>query len=120
MILTGTRKGRLEMGKKMGADYTVNIRDGEDPVQVVKELTNGVGADVVFDAAGVSNSLEDALNIVRPGGAIVLVAFYKGPVTVNISKAVVRNVNLYTVGVRPTKCAALPSMAAQRRSIYGR
>lgn len=116
VILTGTRKGRLELGKQMGADYTVNINDGEDPVEVVKELTHGVGADVVFDAAGVSSSLESALDLARPGGAIVMVAFYKGPVTVNISKAVVRNINLYTVrgeGRRNVKRAL--SMAAQRK-----
>ena len=35
----------------------------EDPVKVVKELTGGVGADVVFDAAGVGSSLDDALNL---------------------------------------------------------
>jgi len=116
VILTGTRKGRLELGKQMGADYTVNINDGEDPVEVVKELTHGVGADVVFDAAGVSSSLESALDLARPGGAIVMVAFYKGPVTVNISKAVVRNINLYTVrgeGRRNVRRAL--SMAAQRK-----
>ena len=67
VILTGTRKSRLELGKKMGADYTVNVREGEDPVKVIQELTGGVGADVVFDAAGVGSSLDDALNLVRPG-----------------------------------------------------
>ncbi|MCR4401646.1 MAG: alcohol dehydrogenase catalytic domain-containing protein [Firmicutes bacterium] len=116
VILTGTRKGRLELGKSMGADCVVDISEGQDPVKVVKGLTNGAGADVVFDAAGVSSSLESALDMVRPGGAIVLVAFYKGPVTVNISKAVVRNVNLYTVrgeGRRNVRRAL--SMAAQKK-----
>jgi L-iditol 2-dehydrogenase len=116
VILTGTRKGRLEMGKQMGADYTVNVREGEDPIKLVKELTNGVGADVVFDAAGVGNSLDDALNLVRPGGAIVMVAFYKGPVTANIGKAVVRNVNLYTVrGEGRRNVRRSLSLAAQRK-----
>lgn len=116
VILTGTRQGRLELGKKMGADYTVNIREGQDPVKCVKDLTGGIGADLVFDAAGVSDSLENALDMVRPGGAIVMVAFYKGPVTVNISKAVIRNVNLYTVrgeGRRNVRRAL--SLAAQNK-----
>ena len=30
VVLTGTRKSRLDLGKKMGADYTVNVRAGED------------------------------------------------------------------------------------------
>ncbi|NLM38188.1 MAG: alcohol dehydrogenase catalytic domain-containing protein [Firmicutes bacterium] len=116
VILTGTRKSRLDLGKKMGADYTVNVREGEDPVKLVKELTGGLGADVVFDAAGVGNSLDDALNLVRPGGAIVLVAFYHGPVTADLNKAVVRNVNLYTVrGEGRRNVRRSLSMAAQRK-----
>jgi L-iditol 2-dehydrogenase len=116
VILTGTRKSRLELGKKMGADYTVNVREGEDPVKVIQELTGGVGADVVFDAAGVGSSLDDALNLVRPGGAIVLVAFYGAPVTVDINKAVVRNVNLYTVrGEGRRNVRRSLSLAAQRK-----
>ncbi len=116
VILTGTRKGRLELGQKMGADYTVNIREGEDPLEAVKEITGGVGANIVFDAAGVSSSLDSAIDLVRPGGAIVMVAFYSKPITVNINKAVVRNVNLYTVrgeGRRNVRRAL--SMAAQKK-----
>lgn len=116
VILIGTRKSRLELGKEMGADYTVNIREGEDPVEVVKEITGGIGADIVFDAAGVSSSLETSLDLVRPGGDIVMVAFYNGPVTVNMSKAVIRNVQLHTVrgeGRRNVRRAL--SMAAQNK-----
>ena len=116
VVLTGTRKSRLDLGKKMGADYTVNVRAGEDPVELLQDLTGGVGADVVFDAAGVGSSLDDALNMVRPGGAIVLVAFYGAPVTVDINKAVVRNVNLYTVrGEGRRNVRRSLSLAAQRK-----
>ncbi len=97
VILIGTRQGRLELGKEMGADYIVNIKEGEDPIALARELTDGLGADVVFDAAGVSSSLETSLDLVRPGGNIVMVAFYHDPVTVNMSKAVKRNVQLHTV-----------------------
>lgn len=97
VVLVGTRQGRLELGREMGADYVVNIREGEDPVLLVRGITGGLGADAVFDAAGVSSSLELSLDMVKPGGNIVMVAFYKDPITVNMSKAVKRNVQLYTV-----------------------
>ncbi len=97
VVLTGTRKGRLELGKKLGADYIVNVREGEDPIPLVNEITNNVGADLVFDAAGVSSSLETSLDVVKPAGDIVMVAFYNDPISVNMSKAVIRNVQLYTV-----------------------
>jgi len=116
VVLIGTRQGRLSLGKEMGADYTVNIKEGEDPVSLIQGITGGYGADVVFDAAGVSSSLEMCLDLVRPGGNIVMVAFYKDPITVNMSKAVKRNVQLYTVrgeGRRNVRRAL--SMVAQNK-----
>lgn len=42
---------RLEMAKRQGAE-TINF-DEEDPVQVIKDLTGGIGADCAIDAVGV-------------------------------------------------------------------
>ena len=47
VILTGTRDNRLELGKKLGADYTVNVRN-QDVVKAVKEITNGEGVHYVM------------------------------------------------------------------------
>lgn len=115
-VLVGTRQSRLELGKKMGADYLVNTKEGQDPAALVREITNGFGADVVFDAAGSSSSLETCLDLVRPGGNIVMVSFYKDAITVNMSKAVKRNVQLHTVrgeGRRSVRRAL--SMAVQNK-----
>ncbi|MDK2897406.1 MAG: L-iditol 2-dehydrogenase [Candidatus Atribacteria bacterium] len=97
VVLVGTRKSRLEVGRKVGADYVVNVKEKEDPIDIVKKITNGFGAHVVFDAAGTSSSLETALDLAIAGGKIVMVAFYKDPVTVNMSKAVKKQIQLYTV-----------------------
>ena len=45
VILTGTRNRRLAIGRELGADRAVNIND-EDAVEVVRQLTGGVGADI--------------------------------------------------------------------------
>jgi len=97
VVLVGTRESRLSLGKKMGADYVVNIKSGEDPIALVREITNEIGADVVFDAAGASSSLDTAIDLVRAGGKVVMVAFYEDPITVHMSKAVKRHVQFYTV-----------------------
>lgn len=97
VVLVGTRKSRLEIGKALGADYTVNINADEDPVALVKELTHGVGAAVVCDAAGSATSLDSCLDLVRPAGKIVMVAMYKKPVTADLGKAVKHNVQLHTI-----------------------
>jgi len=47
---------RLEAAKGLGADVVVN-NDGEDPIEVVRSLTEGLGADVAVDAVGVPATL---------------------------------------------------------------
>src|ERR1700724_778389 len=51
VILTGTRNKRLAIGKELGADGAINIAE-EDAVEVVKQLTGGIGGDHVIQSAG--------------------------------------------------------------------
>ncbi len=96
VILTGTRDERLNLGKELGADHVVNAVK-ENPVQRVLELTEGMGADLVLEAAGGDDSLQQALEMTRKGGKISILAFYKGPVTADITIAVRNGINLYTI-----------------------
>ena len=52
VILSGTRPERLEIGKKLGADFLVNVRHESLPRRVA-EITAGKGADSVLECAGV-------------------------------------------------------------------
>ena len=45
-ILTGTRDNRLWIGRELGADHVVNVRN-EDAVEAVRRLNNGQGVAVV-------------------------------------------------------------------------
>ena len=63
----------------------------------VKELTDGLGADLVLEAAGGTDTLQQALENVRKGGRIAILAFYKDKVCADISLAVKSGVNIYTV-----------------------
>lgn len=62
---------RLQRARKLGADAAVNV-DRESPVDAVMDLT-GLGAHVVIDAAGKSESINNALACLRPGGRLVVV-----------------------------------------------
>src|SRR5690349_22797044 len=57
VILTGTRNGRLAIGRGLGADRVININD-EDAVEVVKQLTDGIGADYVVECAGTETTID--------------------------------------------------------------
>jgi 2-desacetyl-2-hydroxyethyl bacteriochlorophyllide A dehydrogenase len=96
VILTGTRQERLELGKKLGADHIVNAKQ-ENPADKVLKLTDGLGADLVLEAAGSDNSLQQAIEMTRKGGKISILAFYKRPITADISAAVRNRINLYTI-----------------------
>lgn len=65
---------RLEKGEKLGCTETINmseVTDMEERVKKVKSLTDGVGADIVFEAAGHPETLEESFKLVRKGGTIV-------------------------------------------------
>ncbi|CAM3178231.1 2,3-butanediol dehydrogenase [Prescottella defluvii] len=49
----------------------------QDPAAAVFERTGGVGADVVFECAGVAAAVQTALGSVRARGAVILLATYK-------------------------------------------
>jgi L-iditol 2-dehydrogenase len=94
IILSGTRDSRLETGKRLGADFTVNIRR-ETLGDRVREITGGKGADSVLECAGGPTSMQEALENVKRGGRIGVVAWYPGPVQVDMNIAVRSNVRIY-------------------------
>src|SRR2546422_5647846 len=79
VILTGTRDSRLTIGKRLGADFTTSVRT-ESLVERVREITGGRGADCVLECAGGPTSMQEALENVKRGGRIGVVAWYAGPV----------------------------------------
>jgi L-iditol 2-dehydrogenase len=97
VILTGTRDARLELGKKLGADYVVNARN-EDAVSAVRRIMNGHGVQFVLECSGAPNALNEAGQMVNRGGRICLAAFPQEQVPVDVAN-LVRN-NIYVFGIR--------------------
>ena len=97
VILTGTRDKRLEMGRLLGADATINV-GREDPVEAVQRLTGGKGVQYVLECSGAANAVNEAARMVNRGGRICLAAFPHEPVPVDLAY-IVRN-NIYLFGIR--------------------
>ncbi|HVQ67079.1 MAG TPA: zinc-binding dehydrogenase, partial [Bradyrhizobium sp.] len=93
----GTRNGRLAIGRQLGADRVININD-EDAVEVVKQLTGGIGADYVVECAGTEATINQAIHMTNRGGKICLAAFPHDPVTMDLAH-LVKN-NIYAYGIR--------------------
>ncbi|MEU5685871.1 S-(hydroxymethyl)mycothiol dehydrogenase [Streptomyces venezuelae] len=63
---------KLETAKGLGATHTVNSRSA-DPVEAIRELTGGNGADVVIEAVGRPETYEQAFYARDLAGTVVLV-----------------------------------------------
>ncbi|MCU1356244.1 MAG: alcohol dehydrogenase [Acidimicrobiales bacterium] len=77
---------KLEMAKEFGATHTVNAGDG-DPVAGVMAASEGRGADVTFEVIGLGPTIEQAINMARPGGEVVLVGVPRLDVMMNLNAA---------------------------------
>jgi threonine dehydrogenase-like Zn-dependent dehydrogenase len=62
---------RLELARAFGADSVINIREATTPaerVRIVRDQTNGQGADLVVEVAGVPAVVQEGLEMLRVGG----------------------------------------------------
>lgn len=68
-------EGRRQLARAMGAD--IALAPGEELEDVIMEMTESRGADVVFEASGNPKAFEAAQKLVRKQGRLVMVAWYE-------------------------------------------
>ncbi|MFZ5943129.1 MAG: zinc-dependent alcohol dehydrogenase [Bacillota bacterium] len=85
VVVVDVLDGKLALAKKLGADVVINGAK-EDPIEVVKDMTGGKGADVVVEAAGSEQSINQATEIVKHNGKYVWYSWVTTPVNLNISR----------------------------------
>jgi threonine dehydrogenase-like Zn-dependent dehydrogenase len=87
IITVDVRDEACRTSRELGADHALNA-SSEEIVSPIRDLTNGIGADVVFECAGGSpkqglagsQTLLQALDVVRSGGKVIGVSWFGGPV----------------------------------------
>jgi alcohol dehydrogenase/L-iditol 2-dehydrogenase len=84
---------RLAAARALGATHTVNCQE-TDLVELVRSVGDGLGADLIVDAAGASAALRQALEIVRPGGQITKVGWGPQPLGFSLDPLVQKAVTL--------------------------
>jgi L-iditol 2-dehydrogenase len=85
VVVADILDGKLELAKKLGADVTVNLNKA-NLNEIVADLTGGLGADVVVEAAGSESSFNTASEIIRHNGKFVFYSWVTRPITLNISR----------------------------------
>ncbi|AZO49572.1 MAG: NAD(P)-dependent alcohol dehydrogenase [Mesorhizobium sp.] len=85
---------------KIAAQYQgimpVNIGE-QSLVDAVAAATGGWGADIVFEASGNPKAFANLFDIVRPGGAVVLVGLPVEPVSLDVPAAISKEARIETV-----------------------
>jgi threonine dehydrogenase-like Zn-dependent dehydrogenase len=75
VIVIGGPEIRLQAAKRLGADVTIALEEG-DRVERVRALTNGRGADVTIEATGVPEAVPEGMRLTRDAGRYVVVGQY--------------------------------------------
>lgn len=91
---TDADTGRLETAAALGADHTVNV-SRDDPGELLRDVGDGLGADLVVDATGVSAALAQSMELVRPFGSIAKVGWGPQPLGFSLDPLVAKAVTLY-------------------------
>jgi L-iditol 2-dehydrogenase len=87
VLVCGTDRDteRLKKAFELGIPYTINIETC-DAVARVKELTQGYGADVVFECSGAQQAAAMALEMVRKRGKYTQVGLFGRPIEIDFEK----------------------------------
>jgi L-iditol 2-dehydrogenase len=86
--------GRLKLAATLGADATIHA-DEHDVLKAVLDLTDGQGADTVFEVVGISSTVALAVSAVRKGGNVVLVGNLAPKVELPLQAVVTRELSLH-------------------------
>jgi len=114
IVATDLFPSRLKLAADFGATLTLQVGATTlaERVARVKEITNGIGADIVLSCSGVPDSFLEALRMVRVGGVVVEAGTFvdMGPVAINPNSDIcTRNVTVIGVGGE-TAQSYVPSM----------
>jgi alcohol dehydrogenase len=88
-------EARLNAARHFGADITVND-SRQDPVDVIKNVTGRLGADVAIEAVGTPATFEMAVKLARPGGRIANIGVHGKPATLHLEEQWIRDITITT------------------------
>ncbi len=98
VIGTASSDEKLAVVKQMGADQVINYNNGFR--EQVKQLTSGLGADVIYDPVG-GDVFDESVRSIAPFGRILIVGFTGGrPALAKTNHLLVKDASVigYTVG----------------------
>jgi D-xylulose reductase len=95
-IVADLAQPKLDIAAGYQGVIPVNIREKHLSAEV-KRLTDGWGADIVFECSGSSKAWESLLDLPRPGGVVVAVGLPVAPIPFDVSTASTKEIRIETV-----------------------
>ncbi|HVI40532.1 MAG TPA: zinc-binding dehydrogenase [Anaerovoracaceae bacterium] len=94
-VLAGTDKDleRLAIGKKLGIDHALDITK-VDLIEEVNKLTNGMGADVVYDCTGAAPAIRSGMSALKKMGKFVQVGLTKQSLEIEYALLTQREISI--------------------------
>jgi threonine 3-dehydrogenase len=84
VIVSEPKEYRIELAKKMGADFIINPQT-EDMIDRVLKNTDGNGVDVLLEMSGNEKAFRDGLEVVTNGGEVSLLGVFAGNLSFDIN-----------------------------------
>jgi L-iditol 2-dehydrogenase len=79
MLGTGLDERRLELARQLGAEQAIDV-ERDDPATLIGDLTEGRGADVVYECSGAGPAAQQLLRLVRRAGRYAQIGLFGKPV----------------------------------------
>lgn len=96
VIATSASDEKLKIVKQRGADHVINVTDGFR--EKVKELTDGKGADVIYDPVG-GDIFDESVRCINWNGRLLVIGFTSGRIpSINANMPLIKGFSV--VGVR--------------------
>jgi D-xylulose reductase len=89
VIITDIVQPKLDLAAKLGPIVPVNVTQ-ENLVEVVNKLTDGWGADIIFEASGNAKAISSVFEPLCPGGRVVLIGMPGGPTPYDVVAAQIK------------------------------
>ena len=93
VLIADVDETRLELAKQVGADEVLHCSGAELSAEV-NRLTEGRGADLVYEAVGRNETVTAAIDCTRKAGTVTLIGNIQPEVTLPLQKVVTRQLRL--------------------------
>ena len=98
VYISDIQEPKLEIARSVGKGSIVPIHVAKtDIVQFIRQETEAWGVDVVFDAVGLPHTLNQSLELVCPGGCVVLIGMPGKPVQFDVVAAQIKEVRIESI-----------------------